>query len=155
MDFKKKNIITENLKEKHNISFEKFENDYYYCGGDYQPKLNYFYQIFKHYDCPEKEQICLCNTNIKRNCYVYNKETKHILILGSCCIKNFTKNGINKTCEKCNEQHKNIKDNICNNCRKIEQQMLKYKKFSGFCFDCNKKIDTKYKYCYNCHIKHS
>ena len=155
MDFKKKNAIIQNLKNKHNITFEKFETDYYYCGGDYQPKLNYFYQIFKHYDCPKKQNICLCNTNIKKNCYVYDKETDHILILGSCCINKFTKNGTRKTCENCNEQHKNIKDNICNNCRKIKQQLSKYKKFSGFCLDCNKKIDNKYKYCYNCHVKHN
>ena len=142
MDFGKKEAIIKNLYNL-KISFESFSDDYNYCGGDSPKRKKYFYQIFKHYDYPEKVNSCLCNTNIKNNCYVYNKKTNHILILGSCCIKKFCSNGTKKTCELCNKPHRNRNKNRCKGCWNIN---------SGYCIDCDKKIDTKYKRCYKCNF---
>ena len=146
MEFGKKEAIIINLKQKYNISFESFSNDFYFCGNN-GDKKNYFYKIFKNLDFPEFEDKCLCNTNIKKNCYVYNKTTKHIIILGSCCIKKFCKYGIKQTCDLCNKPHKNRIGNKCNECRLIK------KLYSGFCIDCNKVIDRKYLKCYICFSK--
>jgi len=80
---------------------------------------------------------------IKKNSYIYNKNTNNILILGSCCIKKFCKNEIKKTCELCNEPHRNRLKKRCNKCKLI-------KIYSGFCTDCDKKIDTKYMKSFQC-----
>jgi len=142
MDFRKKEAIIKNLKNM-NISFETFSQNYYYCGGDHERRQKYFYEIFKHYNFPKKVYTCLCNTNIKNNCYVYNKKTKDIIILGSCCIKKFCVNGTKKTCELCNSPHSNRKINRCDFC-------LYIKIYSGKCVDCEIEINTKFKRCYSC-----
>jgi len=143
-DFGKKEAIKINLK-KLKISFDSFSNDYFYCGNN-SDRREYYFKIFNNYDFPIYEDKCLCNTKIKKNSYIYNKKTKHILILGSCCIKKFCKNGIKKTCELCNEPHRNKLKNRCNKCKLI-------KIYSGFCTDCDKKIDTKYMKCFQCFNK--
>lgn len=118
---KLKTKFIEGLK-KFNISYETFINDgWKYCGGDYDYHLNY-YKNFKHKkilskdDFPKHADTCICGHYIKYNCYITNN--KDILVLGNCCIKKFCPISY-KTCEICNNKHKNKKNNMCNKCRII------------------------------------
>ena len=65
---------------------------------------------------PRHINKCVCNHDIEKNYYITNGSV--MLILGSCCIKKFMPNGMRKSCEHCENLHKNIKDNLCNDCRK-------------------------------------
>lgn len=59
--------------------------------------------------------------------------------MGKCCINKFIpEEKRRKTCEVCEKPHKNIKNNLCNDCRKER------------CNDCYIKIDSTYKRCYEC-----
>ena len=60
-----------------------------------------------------------------------------IIVLGNCCIKKFIPSS-GRTCEECDEPHRNRKHNICNSC--LENR----------CFECLIPCSGKYKYC----IKH-
>ena len=105
-----------------------------YCGGDTGRHLNYFILCCND-NLPEWTNECVCGHSIKENCYVTDGE--NLLILGNCCIKKFIPKS-SRTCEKCNEPHKNRTVNRCNKCRK------------GVCDKCNNTCNEKYKKCYNC-----
>lgn len=117
----------EGLKE-YNLSKEDVEN-FIYIGGDeddYRKHLHF--NGYDPLDMPKKKDQCLCGHDIKINCYIKSKEGSLILVLGSCCVKRFIKSGLKKTCEKCGNNHKNRKYNICNECKKklskIEEDYL-------------------------------
>jgi len=84
---------------------------------------------------PEPTDECVCGHHIAENCYITDGE--RILILGICCIKKFIPKNT-RTCEKCEEPHKNRIVNRCNNCR------------IGVCDNCSKNCNESYKKCYNC-----
>ena len=120
---------------------------FYECGGDktFNPnRLKRFTQICPNDDLPEKTDKCICNHKIKENCYITDGES--IIILGNCCIKRFLpKENRGKFCEICKKQHRNTKDNRCNDCRKIH--LVK----GGECIICKKTtFKTEYKYCLDC-----
>lgn len=114
-----------------------------YCGGDDaagKAHVNYFRLIFGV--SPEevpigKEDSCICGQHIVRNFYICDGKEEEILVLGSECINKFIANN-KRICELCNSPHRNRIVNRCNDCR------------NGLCDKCNKRIDEKYKLCYNC-----
>lgn len=125
----------EGLK-KYNISYEDIQHGKFkYCGGNKGRHLNYYKLNFNEKPLPNYTNKCICNHDIKENCYISDGNT--ILILGNCCIKKFIPHN-SRTCEICNQPHRNRKVNRCNNCRK------------GICDDCGKKCNINYKICYNC-----
>lgn len=138
-----------------------------YIGGDWGSHLNYYKLCKIPLNKPDKKYKCVCNTKIKKNCYI--TDNKIILVIGRCCINNFIiKKG--RTCEDCNEPHRNYKINKCNNCKKnifinkhkftVEKSEKKIKNNNDEptiikkCFDCIKIIKNNYLRCYNCNINY-
>ena len=96
---------------------------------------------------PKHKETCICKTHIKSNCYIYNRETQKLLIIGKCCAKKFIDNTLFKyKCIKCNIVKRKTKNSYCNNCKD------NYKKCSSN--NCSKIIDKRYVYCFNCNQKY-
>ena len=123
----------------YSLTYDDIKNsNWKYCGGRRGCHLNYFKMCCAEDDLPDLVNECVCGHHIEENCYITDGE--QILVLGNCCIKKFiTKSS--RTCEKCEEPHKNRIVNRCNDCRK------------GVCDGCSKKCDEFYKKCYNCAFK--
>lgn len=134
-----------------NLTREDIINqNFKYCGGyklDYKENdkkyhYNYFKLFFKEklknnpYWIPELKSDCICGHSIIENCWIINNNGL-ILTLGNCCIKKFIPKS-SRTCEICDEPHKNRIVNRCNECR------------IGICDKCNKSCNEQYKLCWNC-----
>jgi uncharacterized protein (DUF3820 family) len=102
--------------KKHNITYEMIKDGTVkYCGGNKGSHLNYFKIFFtSDRELPKPEDKCICGHFIVDNCYI--TDGKEIIVLGNCCIKRFVPK-CGRTCEKCGENHKNRKNNLCNKCR--------------------------------------
>jgi hypothetical protein len=133
--------ISTNL-QKLDLSFEDFQNSIY-CGGDHDEHLNYWNQYWttkKIYDkkLPEHNEKCLCEHPIEKNCYVHNRETDQIIVLGNCCIKRFVTKS-KRTCDRCGDNHRNTKLNFCNTChpkcRRCHKKVYNDEKHCDWCID--------------------
>ena len=154
------------LKE-YNLTKDELIN-WKYCGGNEGSHYNYFKLSCPNDDMPEYTTECVCKHVIRENCYITNGE--EILVLGNCCIKRFIpKSG--RTCELCDEPHKNRIVNRCNAC-KIKRVIPKSGKTCelcnnphqnrivdrcnacriGRCDECSKKCNPDYKLCYQCYF---
>ena len=89
-----------------------------YCGGDTGSHLNYWRLCFGREELPENTTVCICGHKIVKNCYITGTigDEEMIIIVGSCCIKRFIPK-YRRTCEKCEREHRNTKNNLCKNCR--------------------------------------
>ena len=123
-----------------------------YCGGNYASHYNYFKLRFPKKKFPDHVQLCVCSHKIEKNAYICNEAGDYdsIIPIGSCCIKQFLKSGMRRTCETCGVIHQNSKSNKCESCRS---------KCCGFtvkkdekCFQCKKKedIEKNYESCFEC-----
>jgi hypothetical protein len=106
-----------------------------YCGGDAhttendntrgQSHLNYWLTQ-KHYDIRKGKPIhmkeCVCKVPIIQQCFISSPDGEEILVVGNCCINQYTDKGVSRTCSRCGDKHKNRKDDFCNECRKIIKQ---------------------------------
>lgn len=161
---------------KYQIMFEELKN-WKYCGGGSGRHHNYFKVLYPDDEIPSHARKCLCGAGINENCYI--TDGKKIIVLGNCCIKRFVPK-CTRTCEVCEQPHRNRKSNLCNDCKheskyfniykKAEQKKKSqcedcgvetdgykkcfkcFNKGKTFCVDCNKKTDG-YLRCYDCHIK--
>tara|TARA_R110000796_G_C14342091_1_gene410495 strand:- start:55 stop:564 length:510 start_codon:yes stop_codon:yes gene_type:complete len=116
---------------------EILKSGWKYCGGDTGRHRNYFKMVFPNTKIPEPLFKCVCDHVIMEHCYISNG--KNLLTLGNCCIKKFIPK-CGRTCNKCEEPHKNRLVNRCNNCR------------IGICDECDKKCDNSRNKCYDCYI---
>lgn len=123
--------------EEYNLSFYEIQK-WKYCGGNLSPRNKYFRMCCPDEPLPDYEDRCVCGHRIVENCYITDGE--QILVLGNCCVKRFIPK-CGKTCEKCEQPHKNRKVNRCNDCR------------IGICDNCNKECNKTYKICYKCFMK--
>jgi hypothetical protein len=160
----------ENL-EALGLTYEEVKRDYKYSGGTKGAHKNYFDLCFPMNSRPDKIKICLCEHPIVENCYLSKDfDINTILIVGNCCIKKFIDQS-SRTCQHCNAPHKNRTLNYCNDCKEyiirgytekclscnsLSKLLSKTDKCDtcnrGSCFECNKKVDPKYKYCYSCNL---
>ena len=129
------------------LGIENLE-EYKYCGGDTGEHLAYFNLFFKNnpIEQPTKIYSCnICNQYIIKNYYITNGEK--LLIVGSCCMKKFIPMSY-RTCENCEERHRNRKTNLCNNCKHLCNDCVKLinkeKKIECYCDEYIK--FGKYKY---------
>jgi hypothetical protein len=134
---------------KHNLTYDYFCKNFYYCGGNFGSHLKYYrLKNGNIIPLPPFCGSCVCSKEIVKQCYVTDG-TKQ-LVLGKCCIKLFCKNGVSRTCKLCKEPHKNRKDDYCKECRKlnkcrgipkknkkIENAETKIKKIDLHCFSCH------------------
>lgn len=114
---------------------------------------------------PNKPNKCVCNTTLKYFFYLYNEDKKLLYVIGSECIKNFTKIKIKLCCLYCKRDNATglSENGICCKCQKfvchICYDNLIYKHnmckscIKGKCETCLKKIDQKYKFCYKHNIE--
>lgn len=128
-------------------------------------KYNYSYDDFCNDFIPSEEPEydemtaeCICTHPIKYN-YIYtHKNSTDYFILGSCCIKKFSKKYKEKRlCLDCNITIRLNKENRCRNCKIIKKRQIeeeqKYLE-SCKCKECGyQKKDNKYKYCFICYKK--
>ena len=128
------------LKEKYDLDYEIVKKDWKYCGGNMGSHLNYYKLCYKNAKLPSYEDKCVCGHDITENCYITDK--KELLVLGNCCIKAFV-DKCNRTCEDCNNTHKNRIINKCNDCKKKYCVICKSEKNHNY---------IKYKKCYDCYI---
>jgi hypothetical protein len=119
----------------YSLTLDDIKNqDFKYCGGDKGRHYNYFRLFFK--DKLDKDNSwyipysshCVCGHYIEENCYIINN-TGRILILGNCCIKKFVPKST-RTCEICENIHKNRTINRCNNCR-YDDKIFYFGKYKG------------------------
>ena len=157
------------LREKYNLTFNDIQK-WKYCGGDTKGHLNYWYRCKNNQPLPDHEDHCVCDRKIVRNCYI--TDGSDIIVIGYCCIKKFMKHS-GRTCEICDEPHKNRIDNRCNDCRSnnycynyntCNKRATKYNTLCweclkkkennyGKCKDCGIDCNPKFKQCYNCYRK--
>jgi hypothetical protein len=101
------------------LNYHTVIRDFKYVGGDCSSHKNYFNLINKKETTiiqPPHANRCICGHHIEENCYIASPDGKIVLVVGNSCIKRFmTHSG--RTCEICNEPHKNRKINQCNKCR--------------------------------------
>lgn len=62
---------------------------------------------------------CCCGHSISDKKYVQHIGTNKIVEIGNCCIKRF---GVERICEDCGQEHRNMKNNVCSPCRKAREQ---------------------------------
>ena len=92
--------------------------DYVYAGGDTDGRQAYFNARYKNSRRqPDHKKACVCSHKIKENCYIENKYTGCLYVVGNVCIKRFMPGGLIRTCSICGTTHKNRKDNLCGKCR--------------------------------------
>jgi hypothetical protein len=145
----------EGLYEKYNITKEQF-NEYNFikrAGSNKNGKLskdtylrNSPIELLELIPRMKRVNECVCKVKILYNCFIYSETQDIMLVIGSCCNKNYTKNKNKRFCSKCGVEHKNRVDNICNDCRKEENQLIIKK-----CKKCKEpKNYDKYPYCIEC-----
>ncbi len=123
----------------YDLTYDEIKNgNWKYCGGNRDRHLNYFKLCCKNEDLPDKVNECVCGHKITENCYITDGE--QILILGNCCIKKFIPKS-SRTCERCDQPHKNRLVNRCNSCR------------WGICDICDKSCSGAYTKCYGCYSR--
>jgi hypothetical protein len=104
--------------EERGITPDEFK-EYKYAGGNKGSHYNYYLICGLLDDEPEPSNICVCSHKIKENCYLVN-DNNDVLIIGNCCVKKFVpEENQGRRCLKCNDKHRNRKDNYCNNCREL------------------------------------
>ena len=115
---------------KENSTTTNFLTEWEYAGGDDGGRWNYFRQKFgEDAKRPPYMDSCICGHDIIENCYIVNKLTKKILVVGTCCIKRFLPERFTRKCSLCGQAHQNRKDNICNDCRGTN--VFKFGKYKG------------------------
>ncbi len=125
-----------------------------YAGGsrneDHDNKAQHHYNYYQmayadKYPMPDHKDACICNVAIKQNCFIVHNKLGRILVVGNCCIKHFLpEDRSGRTCEICEEPHKNRKDNYCFQCRDAG-----YKK----CASCRQTCCSDNEFCKPCYAK--
>ena len=160
MEIQKKprsNLFLERFKRGlwnwYKLTLEELTENYKYCGGDGdnasgdERHHNYWVTLFGNEKCPYKETECFCGQQIRENCFVVDKTKTNFVHMGNCCIKRFMpENKSGRTCEICEEPHKNRKDNLCHDCRETHKRCGTCKEY--FEFD-----NKKHEYCDECYEK--
>jgi hypothetical protein len=140
------------LFDWYNITYEDLIENYVYCGGDgdnndkrSKRHLNYWCMLFGNQKLPCKHFECVCGIRIKENCFVMDSTKTKFVHMGNCCIKRFMpENKSGRTCEICNESHRNRKYNLCNDCKTTNNKC----KICNEYFEFNNK---KHELCDECH----
>lgn len=97
--------------------------DYEYFGGDSDCHYNFWKikeKVHPELKPPYYEHFCYCEHAIEKNCYVFNHDMQHFVVVGSCCINRFAKK---RLCRSCQIPHSGKKYDQCPKCRKDEKRM--------------------------------
>lgn len=170
-------MFVKNMKDIHNYEEEDFKD--FICIGSSKshPKIPYCWR--RDVVIPPYTNRCVCTKKIEENCWIMNKETCEVFVVGNHCVKRFLKkeNWKLKRCMGCGDPCLKRTSDFCDICEEkyanyMKKQIIKqYKKqqekirvaeengtLYKFCIDCNKYIfkqGKKYIYCYNCKQIHN
>lgn len=121
------------------------------CGSDHgihYKKDDYFSKCFSDREYPPLVKRCICNANIKENCYITTEDFNYdnIVVVGNCCFKEFSTGKLIK-CIVCDQDHSNFTGKhkeICNNCKKdkIITKKLINRHNKKIIRDFNKSVDN-------------
>ena len=103
----------EKLRDRTLSNIDVVKSGWSYCGDNSQKGQQTFESIFPRQKPPAATDSCFCGQEIKRNFYITNNTKNQFIVLGSTCIKIFQK----RLCTECGQQHRNVKDKLCNECR--------------------------------------
>ena len=131
-------------------AYARDKNWCYFGGGQYTTKFqkckkahhyNYFMMAWKDHGFTHQpyighEEWCVCNTPITQQCYIINRETKEVVVLGNCCIEKLNLSG--RTCGLCHVKHKNRSDNYCSPCRIVRKKQEEDDKQAAELIEYNK-----------------
>lgn len=115
------------LKEDYGMTDEevkKVEDEWVYCGHRTKDEATdtkgLFKQYFPNIPIPDFEPSCICRKCLtKNNHWITDKH--EVLIIGQCCKDMFIKHRL-RSCNRCDKEHRNRKDNYCHDCRKLNKQ---------------------------------
>jgi len=169
-------MFVKNMKDIHNYEEEDFKD--FICIGSSKshPKIPYCWR--RDVVIPPYTNRCVCTKKIEENCWIMNKETCEVFIVGNHCVKRFLKKenwklrrclGCGIACQKkshwcldCEEEFAEYRKKQIIKQYKKQQRKIKEAEENGtlykFCIDCNKYIfkqGKKYIYCYNCKQIHN
>ena len=100
---------------------------------------------------PDNKDECLCGHSIRYNYYITSNdehEGRDVLVVGSCCMRQFLEDGMRRHCDTCRVVHKRTKNNICFDCENKEKEIKREKK--EITCKCGKMKKKEYKSCYTC-----
>ena len=130
-------------------AYARDKNWCYFGGGQYTTKFqkckkahhyNYFMMAWKDYFEHQPHIApacrCVCNTPITQQCYIINRETKEVVVLGNCCIEKLNLSG--RTCGLCHVKHNNRSDNYCSPCRIVRKKQEEDDKQAAELIEYNK-----------------
>ncbi len=99
-------------EEPHESDINPVAQDRYYIHHNYY--LDKGKVISNDAPTPSHDQQCACNKQIKFNCWVHNKNTNEIMVIGSVCYKKFFEK---RHCVKCDEPFSSDIYLVCKECR--------------------------------------
>lgn len=119
---------------------EKYEEEWLYAGGNKGRHRSWWDLNYRGKQMPPEEVECICTHHIKENCFIENKYTKKLYVIGNECIGHFipAEEGTRRRCKNCEEAHRNRKTPYCNDCRDY------------YCAVCYKKRKTDGTHCKEC-----
>lgn len=115
---------------------------------DYSIKDIFEEFVNKGQDYYSKEVKCMCGHDISKNFIIQHPKNNDSMIIGSQCIKKFVKKSMFR-CSKCdteyihNKYNEKYKDNLCSDCRIIEERCDKCNEIIKYKFKDRKKGDKK------------
>ena len=151
----------EGLREE-GLTYEEVRDTWKYAGGNRNSHCRYYDLCFPDREPPEWTDRCVCNHEIKENCYIASADESRFLVLGNCCIRKFMKKRT-RTCDICGEAHRNRVVNRCNDCRHVKNcKTCGYPSRNltlgrcdtcrrGVCDLCDAPCNVMYSWCYACH----
>lgn len=95
--------------------------NYEYYGGDTGSRLRYLELKLSERDdaeltIPRHACHCACGHDIIENCYLRHKPSDRLVVVGSCCVKQFIPGGLARQCSTCGSAHRNRNRDLCNAC---------------------------------------
>ena len=107
------------LKEL-SVEEDNYMNEWVYIGDDARDMLGIMYARslgFQASALPRKQYKCICTHDIEINCYLWNKITKKIIVVGSECRKRFFPEQYMQ-CQSCGEETNRFYGSTCPKCLK-------------------------------------
>jgi len=170
-------LFIENMDLLHNYKQKDFKD--FICIGSSITHCDIPFCWRTNVNLPPLTTRCVCTKKIVENCWIMNKYTSEVLVVGNHCVKRFLKqeNWKLKRCMGCGDPSLKRTSEFCDKCEnefaeyqrkkmlkeyEKQQKKIKLAEENGtlykFCVDCNKfiyKQGKKYIYCYTCKENHN
>jgi hypothetical protein len=93
-------------------------SEWVYAGGDGGAHAAWFKLRYPGREPPGHRASCICGHPIAENCFIENRLTRALIVVGNCCIRRYLpKNQAGRSCADCGRPHRNRRDAWCDSCR--------------------------------------